>query len=241
MKEKLPNDLENLENDEIGTLASGSNEEANVISKYGKLIIIASVVIVAIIGGIYYFSYTSEKNQEAAATALSRIKMYFDQEMYSKALAGGDSVPQVRGEKVLGLKEIADEYGSTPSGKFAALLAGESYLQLNQFADAKKYFEIASGADSEILEKGGYAGLGVCFEKENNYQEAVKNYEKAFAKATDASSKGRYMLYAAMCYAKLGDKEKAIALFTDIVKDKELGEFANPAKAELVRLGTIIE
>ncbi len=241
MKEKLPNDKEQLEKDELEATAIEPKKAANIFSKHGKLIAIVAAVVVVAVGIFYYFSYTSKKNEEESASALSRIRMYFDQEMYSQALAGGDSVALVRGEKVLGLKEIADEYGSTASGKFASLLAGECYLQLGKVADAKKYFEKASTAKSEIIEKGGYAGLAVCSEKENNYQEAAKNYEKAYSAAMDASAKGRYMLYAALCYSKIGDKDKAIALLTDLVKDKDFSEFANPAKAELARLGTIIE
>ncbi len=241
MKEKLPKDLNDFEagDEVIITDAEGSHE--NAIMKYGKLILIATVIIIVIVGVFYYFSYTNQKNITESATALSRVMSYFEQGEYSRALVGGDSVPMVRGEKVMGLKEIADEYGSTPSGKLAALMAGESLVNLNRIGEAKNYFELATDSKSEVVIKGGYAGLGLCYEKENNLAEAVQQYEIASEHSVDSGSKARYMFYAALCYERMGEKSKAEKILLELVNNRDYLEFETMANAALVRLGTKIE
>lgn len=239
MKDKLTNDGGQLENE--GFVAVSQEAEVNVIAKYGKLVGIAVVAILAIVGAFYYFSYTNTKNLEESATALSRIRPYFEQGEWQKALVGGDSVPMVRGEKVMGLKEIADQYGSTPSGKLASLLAGESLINLKKATEARVYFEKATDSESEVVKKGGYAGMGVCYENENNLAEAVKQYEKAAELSLEPSSKARFMFYSALCYERMGENSKAEPLLLDLVGNKDYLEFANLANAALVRIGTKIE
>lgn len=241
MSDKLNNEMEEFENEELEKQVQQTSESENFLQRYGKLIAIAAVAVIAIIAIAYYFTYTSNKNKEEASLALSRIRIYFDKEEYAKALYGGDSIPEVRGEKVMGLIKIVEEYSSTPAGKIAALLAGDAFLTMDKIADAKKYFEIASDAKSDDVAKGGYAGLAVCFEKENNLSKAAEYYEKASELSIESSAKGRYMLFAGICYAKMGEKEKAIKHLTMVAKNKDFAEFENAAKIELARLGTIIE
>ncbi len=241
MSDKINNKNEQSFDDELENQVQGEGGEVNFIQKYGKLIAIAAVAVVAIVAVAYYFTYTSNKNKEEAALALSRIRPYFDREEYARALFGGDSVPTVRGEKVLGLIQIVEEYSSTPSGRIAALLAGEAYLALDNISEARKYFEIAAKANSDEVAKGGYAGLAVCSEKNDNLSDAAKIYEKAAELAIDPTSKGRYLLFAGICYARMNEKDRAIEHLTMVAKNRDFAEFANAAKIELARLGTIIE
>jgi len=241
MSDKLNNEMEEFENDELVEQVQETSESENFLQKYGKLIAVAAVAVIAIIAVAYYFTYTSNKNKEEASLALSRIRSYFDKEEYAKALYGGDSIPEVRGEKVMGLIKIVEEYSSTPAGKIAALLAGDALLTMDKIVDAKKYFEIASDAKSNDVAKGGYAGLAVCFEKENNLSKAAEFYEKASELSVESSTKGRYLLFTGICYVKMGEKEKAIQHLTMVAKNQDFTEFANAAKIELARLGTIIE
>ncbi len=241
MKTKQPNDSENYENDELENVSENVETEDNPIKKYATYVGIAVAGIIAIVGIFYYYSYTSERNAEVSATALSRIRPYFEQGQYLKAIHGGDSVAAVRGESVPGLVEIADNYKSTTSGKLAALLAGEAFLQLTDYNNAKTYFNMATSAKSDVVKVGAYGGLGVCYEYEENYKEAIKQYERASQIAEVPSMKGRYMLYAALCYEKIGDAKKAEEIFRDLVNDRDFLEFANIAKNGLIRLGTIIE
>lgn len=239
MKDKVNN--ENLENDEFEVVEEENAGEANFLTKYGKLLIIGAAIIVVALGSFYYFSYTNEKAMEESSVALSRVRPYFDQGEFAKALAGGDVLPPVLGKKVLGLKEIANKYGSQPAGQLAALLAGEALVNLEKYSEAVKYFETASDSESDVVKKGAYAGLGVCFEADNKLEKAVENYEKAVEFALEPGSKARYMFYSGLCYEKMGTKDKAEQIYRELVNDRDYLEFANMAKAGLVRLGTVIE
>jgi len=237
MKTKQPNENEIYENDELENVET----EDNPIKRYSAYAGIGLAVVIALIGIFYYYSYTSVKNAEKAATALSRIRPYFEQGEFSRALHGRDSVPAVRGESVPGLVDIVDSYGSTVSGRLAAMFAGEAFLNLNDYENANTYFTKATGSKSDLVKVGAFAGLGICYEKEENYKEAIKQYERASQLAEVPSMKGRYILYSALCYEKLGENQKAEELFRDLVNDRDYLEFANIAKSGLIRLGTIIE
>lgn len=237
------NDLEAFdENEELTVeVTNGTEEKAlNFFQRYGKFVIIGAVAVVVVVAGWWYLSTKSAENEKLASVALSRIFPYYQNGEYMQALTG-DKVPPVRNEKVLGLKVIADEYSGTAAGKLAAFYSGEALLSLNKAQEARAYFEKASKSESDAIKVGANAGLGACSEAENNFNEAVSYYEKAAEMSEEPGTKARYNFYAAMCYEKLGNKEKAIQIYKDIMNAREMNEFIGLAKSSLVRLGTIIE
>lgn len=228
-----------------------SKEKVNLIVKIQgyiennrkKVMTVSTVVVVAtvlffVIKG--FVEKKSEENQKIASVSLSRILPYYTSNDYQRALFG-DSLRTVRGQKIIGLVMIADEYGSTAQGKVAALYAGNCYLSMNQANESKKYFEMATGASSTLVKMGAYAGLGASYELQNNLSEAVKNYERASEIAETDDSKIRYTYYSALCNEKLGNKETAEKKYRQIIDESGFSEFSKYAKIGLTRLGMIIE
>ncbi len=210
------------------------------IQKYRNIIIIVSIAIVVIGALSYFFKVQSDAKSNKASLALSRVLPFYATQDYDRALNGDPSV-RVRGEKIMGLKAIVEEYGSTESGMLAALYAGNIMLDKGQVNEAKKYFETAGDSESELVVTGANAGIAACYEKENNFAEAAKLYEKTSKTATEGGIKERYLLYAGLCWEKANNKEAAIKFFREVIGLDEYSEFAGDAKSGLVRLGTIIE
>jgi tetratricopeptide (TPR) repeat protein len=210
------------------------------VQKNGTLISVISVVIIIAVAAMVYFSNQAEENKFKAINALSRIQAVYDSGDFDVAL-NGDPNMTVRGEEVLGLIDISDKYGSTEQGKLASLYAGNSYIALGDYANAKEYFEKASGSEAKLVRSGAYAGIAACQDKEGKYNDAASNYEKAANLSFENEIKFRYLLFAALNYEKAEKKDKAIQLYKDIVLMNERTQFADEAKLGLARLGTVIE
>lgn len=213
------------------------------IEENSKVVIGVSIgVIVAVI--LFFviknaIAKTAIENENKASVNLSRVMQYYSIGDYQKALYG-DSLAKVRGESIIGLVKIVDEYGGTESGKIAALYAGECFKELKKYVEAKEYYEIALKSKSNLVKEGANAGLGTICEYQGDYKEAIKYFEKASNLSDVVTSKDRYLFYAALNYEKIGEKEKAINIFKDII-GRNKSEFAGFSKSGLARLGTIIE
>ena len=222
-------------------------EQADVIVKTQDFvqqnkatITIVSIVIIAIIALAYYYRVKTEENIREASVELSRISMLYQQGEYEKAL-NGDPNYQVRGESVMGLTQIAEDYSGTEPGRLAALYAGKSYVQTGEFDQARKYFDIALDSDAELTRMGANAGLAVCSETEANFSEAAGYYEQAANLAPESEIKFRYMYFSGLCYEKAENKDKASKLYKDIVFMSEKSQYADEAKVRLGMIGTVIE
>ena len=216
----------------------------NFIENNRKLVVSVSVGIVAIT--VLFFiikswaEKKSEENVKMASVALNRILEYYNKSDYMKSLYG-DSTKLIRGQKVIGLIAIIDEYGSTAQGDIAKLYAGNCYLGLQKSKDAVNYFDEASDAESKVVRMGAKAGLGAANEMAGNYKQAAEDYEKAAELSDNDDVRFRYVYFSGLCYEKIGDKKTAEQKFRQIVNESMYSEYANFAKIGLTRLGTIIE
>lgn len=204
------------------------------------LLITAGIVIIAIVGLYIYLEATRMTSSREASLALSRVLPYFEKGNYQLAL-DGDPNAKVRGQDIIGLKEIVEKYENTSQGRVAALYAANCYVELENIDEARRYFEIASKSDSDLIKTGAYAGLGLYYETKGQFKEAAENYQKAGEFAGESGAKFRYFYFAGLCYEKDNNKERAEQLYRLVIGNNEYSEYLGLAKAGLVRLGTIIE
>ena len=242
MKDKQTSDDLNLEYEstsfEKDTKEGGINE---FIQRNWKIIIILSATVIVIVGLVLLFRANSQKNEYNAAKALARIETYFLNGEYENALFAPDSLPLVRGEKVIGLIKIVEEYGTTKAGERAALYTADAYYQIAKFNEAKIYYEKSINSGISEVKIGGYAGTAACLEKDGKLQEASDNYLKAVKLIQDDGLKLRYLYFAGLCVEKSGKKDEAKNIYRQIIDLNKFGEFNNMAKAGIVRLGDVID
>lgn len=186
----------------------------------------ALIVIVAI--GFFYAKNRSADN-EKAATELAKVYSFYDNAQYQIAIDG------VRERNIIGLKAIADEYGSTRSGSMAKLYLGNCYYNLRKFSDALKEYEDFS-PEGELLTVSRYAGIGSCYEALGNYKEAAENYEKAATKYAGDLNAAENFNNAARNYAAVGQKEQALDLYKKIKKNYPTTTFAREADRYIAKL-----
>jgi tetratricopeptide (TPR) repeat protein len=237
--EEIFDNVDATEEDVFGSpKAKGINA---FIQKNTKIIIILSIAVIVLVGLILLFRSYSQQNEQNAALALSRIEDYYIRGEYQSALNGNDSIPLVRGNKVVGLLSIVSEYGSTSAGQRAALYAADSYYNLGKFSEAKQYYEKAIQSSIDEVKVGGLAGTAACDEKDGKVKDAAAGYLKAVDLIADDGLKLRYMYFAGLCKEKAGVKDESLKIYRDILLLNQYSEFNNLAKAGIVRLGEEIE
>ncbi len=205
--------------------------------RYGIVVLVA--IGLAIAAYALWRSWSHEREAEASL-ALSRVLPYLEAQQFDQAL-NGDPQKTIRGEAVQGLLAIADTYSGTAAGKTAALYAGQIFLDRKRYDEAARYFEQAEGSDAPIVRIGAIAGLAACKEQQNQLAEAAALYEQILPDAEQLGAKDKYTLFAAVCYEKAGNKDRAIRLYKALLAEFEFSEYAADAKAGLARLGTIVE
>ena len=114
----------------------------------------------------------------------------------------------------MGFREIASEYGITPSGKLASAYAGICCYKLGQYDEAIKFLSKFSGDDNYFAVS--VIGLtGDCYVNLNETSKAVSYFEKA-ADKDNAVLSPVYLKKAGLIYESLNQPEKAEKQYTKI-------------------------
>ena len=199
-----------------------------------------AVVITAIIGGMYYFMTSAAEANQEAALELSRIRPVFESGEFEAALTA-DTVSPVGQDKVMGLLEIADQYGDTDAGKVAALMAGNCLVNLGRYDEAQQQFQLAQSSSSTVIEVGALQGLAVCAEASDDMNGAAELYEQAAKRGVKSGLEAPCYYKAGLCYERSGNKERAAELYRTVAKQYESSEVAPSAQTGLARLGMAID
>jgi tetratricopeptide (TPR) repeat protein len=174
-----------------------------------RLLGIIGIILLVVVAGVFYLNYSRARSNERALIELARVRPYYDRGEFAVAISG-DSSKTVNGEKIRGLRQLADEYASTPAGKMAALFLGNSYLALGQAAQASEPYEVAAGADDELVTSAAHAGLAAVAEANGKYADAASEFEKAASQDRLELNTPQYLIGAARNYERAGKKNEAV-------------------------------
>lgn len=205
-----------------------------------KPILVGALAIVLAIGGWWWYSNHTKQQNEAANLALSRVRTLYMQGDGNKALTG-EGLAEIDGVKSPGLRAIVAEYGSTPAGQMAALMAGNILANQAKWAEAETYFQTASSSDADLVQVGALNGLAACLEGKGSIAEAAAKYEEAAKLGDKSGIEATSWLNAGLCYEKAGNKQKAVETLTIVVKKYATTDAVPAARQALARLGTAID
>jgi tetratricopeptide (TPR) repeat protein len=176
-----------------------------------KVIIYLGAFVGVVLLVIFYSNYRSSKNQEAGEL-LSKVMDLYDAGSYLEAIEGKQGTP-----RVIGLKEIVAEYGSTENGETAKIYLANSYAFLGQYDKALKYYEDYSGSN-DFLKATALAGQAAYYSVKKDYQKAAKLYKQAAFVSEINPNRPDYLLQAGINFMKINENEEAKSLF-QIIKD----------------------
>ncbi len=145
-----------------------------------NLIIAVTIVVIAIAGSLVYMKQQSLSAENKANSLVSSASASAQIGNWQLAIDGDASFK--------GLREIVKEYGSTPSGNFAKILLGDSYLALGEIDSALESYRSYSGKIPDLA-ASAHAGAALCLSRKKELPEAAQLYEKASETATNQALK----------------------------------------------------
>lgn len=181
--------------------------------KYGKVLSIASIVVILGIGGWYGYRNFVKKPQEAkAAEAIFKAEEYYRMDSVNLALNGDG--------QYLGFLKISDKYSGTDAGNLANFYTGSCYIKLNENEKAIKYLKKFSTSSKPIQARAykliadAYGDMGKNKEAVDYYKKSAYEFEKDQANAAECLFMAAYL-----SQRSLNDTKTATDLYKEL-KDK---------------------
>jgi tetratricopeptide (TPR) repeat protein len=203
-----------------------------------RIVVGAGVALIALVAGFFYWHSRQVENSEHAETMLSRVAGLYQTGEWRKAI-DGDAKQRLQGEPLRGLKEIANEYGSTHAGELAKLELGNAYYYLGKLDSALDAYNDAS-IDGPLLKAAVESGKATIFEDKGNKAEAAKLFIAAASIDKINPMNADYSLAAARNFAAAGNNDEAIKVYRKILEDYPGTQFDDAAKRELLKLNVML-
>lgn len=194
--------------DELANVEHALTSTEAFIEKYQKQIITGvGIIILAVLLVMSFKNFYLDKREITAQDELSKSQAAFATDSFRVALEG-------KGVQSMGFREIASQYGITPSGKLASAYAGICCYKLGQYEEAIKFLSKFGGDDNYFAVS--VIGLtGDCYVNLNETSKAVSYFEKA-ADKDNAVLSPVYLKKAGLIYESLNQPEKAEKQYTKI-------------------------
>jgi tetratricopeptide (TPR) repeat protein len=179
---------------------------------YQSKIFIYLGVIAVVAVAVYFYLNQKSMNDNKAALELSRIMPLFDQGAYLEAIEGK------QGTKIMGLKNLVEEYSGTENGETAKIYLADCYSFLGNYEEAYKYYEDYNGS-IDYFEAASLAGQASYYAMNGDYEKAANLYMNASKQSNVNSQNPDYLLNAGICFLKVGENSEAKILFNKIKED----------------------
>ena len=189
-------------------------------------------VAVVLIGGILFFQYNTQKQNEKAQAEMFQAVYFFEQDSVDFAL-NGDGINK-------GFLNIIESYPRTDAANLAHFYTGSIYLSQKKFEDALTHLEEFS-SDDYLVQAKAYSLVGDANLELGKTEEAIAQYTKAARTNENKYMSPKYLAKLAVAQEEAGKIEDAIKTYAEIEeKYYESFEFAaaRKHKARLEGLAT---
>src|SRR5574343_566316 len=200
-------------------------------SKNSKLIIIALVGIVVIVGGFFgYQAYQGPKELEANE-AIWVAQQNFKMDSFQLALNGDNS------KNNPGFLKVISKHSGTKAANLASFYAGVCYLHMGDFNNAIKFLDQYKAVEN--IDKMRTAGsLGDAYAELGKFDKAAEFYKTAASVyEVDELSSSEYLFRAGQAFEKQGKNKEAIDAFKSLKDKFPLTERGRNIDMFLARLG----
>lgn len=173
----------------------------------------ALAAILTIVAAITIVLYYTDKTSKEAFAALQQYRT-----AYAAALQ--DKGPQEAYQQVQGdFEKLLDKFGSKEAGKLGRLVYADISYRGGDSETAIKLYHDSVGQFSDPYFKNQiYIGLGYAYEAQNNLTEAVKYFEMV-DQSSNSFQKGEALYNLGRLYAAMGQAEKSMAAYKQIVSE----------------------
>ena len=219
-----------LENPEV--IAEKLVPGEDFLKSNSKIIAGILVVAVALIGGVLFFQYNTQQQNEKAQAEMFQAVYFFEQDSVDFAL-NGDGINK-------GFLTIIENYPRTDAANLSHFYTGSIYLSQKKFEDALTHLEEFS-TDDYLVQAKAYSLIGDANLELGKTDEAITQYIKAARTNENKFMSPKYLAKLAVAQEEAGKLEEAILTYTEIEeKYYESFEFAaaRKHKARLEGLAT---
>lgn len=187
-----------------------------------KAITIGVVGVLLVVGGLLgYKKLIAEPKAAEAAENMWKAQYYFEIDSLNKALNGDDQWP--------GFLTIAQEYGSTPSGKLAHYYLGAIYMQQGEYDAALEHYKKAD-LDDDVLRVMAVGNQGDALVELGRTDEAVKQFEKAANMVSNELITPMFLMKAGILHQQAANWSSAAKAFKRIATEFPNSQEANTAR-----------
>jgi TolA-binding protein len=175
-------------------------------------------VAVVLIGGVLFFQYNTQQQNEKAQAEMFQAVYFFEQDSIDFAL-NGDGINK-------GFLTIIEDYPRTDAANLSHFYTGSIYLSQKKFEDALTHLEEFSTEDYLVQAKA-YSLIGDANLELGKTEEAIAQYTKAARTNENKYMSPKYLAKLAVAQEEAGKIEDAIKTYTEIEeKYYESFEFA---------------
>ncbi len=217
-KKSAQNEL--IENPEV--IAEKLVPGEDFLKSNSKILAGIFAVVVVLIGGVLFFQYNTEQQNEKAQAEMFQAVYFFEQDSIDFAL-NGDGINK-------GFLKIIEEYPRTDAANLSHFYTGSIYLSQKKFEDALTHLEEFS-TDDYLVQSKAYSLIGDANLELGKTEEAIAQYTKAARTNENKFMTPKYLAKLAVAQEEAGKVEDAIKTYTEIEeKYYESFEFAAARK-----------
>ena len=192
------------------------------LKRNSKILAGVLAVAVVLIGGILFFQYNTQQQNEKAQAEMFQAVYFFEQDSVDFAL-NGDGINK-------GFLNIIESYPRTDAANLAHFYTGSIYLSQKKFEDALTHLEEFS-SDDYLVQAKAYSLVGDANLELGKTEEAISQYTKAARTNENKYMSPKYLAKLAVAQEEAGKIEDAIKTYTEIEeKYYESFEFAAARK-----------
>jgi TolA-binding protein len=209
-----------IENPEViaGKLVPGED----FLKSNSKILAGIFAVAVVLIGGVLFFQYNTQQQNEKAQAEMFQAVYFFEQDSVDFAL-NGDGINK-------GFLTIIEDYPRTDAANLSHFYTGSIYLSQKKFEDALTHLEEFS-SDDYLVQAKAYSLIGDANLELGKTEEAIAQYTKAARTNENKFMSPKYLAKLAVAQEEAGKVEDAIKTYTEIEeKYYESFEFAAARK-----------
>lgn len=197
--------------DNLQELESALTRTEQFIEDNQKKITYVVGAIVVLVGAFLAFNrfYLQPKEKEAL-NQMFMAENYFEKDSFNLAINGDGNY--------LGFLDIIDDYGMTKSANRAKYYTGIAYLHMGQFEDGIEYLKKFK-TDDLLLAPVKTGAIGDAMLELGKTEDALKQYQKAYAETENELTTPVYKMKAAMLLESMNKLEEALKLYEEIKKD----------------------
>lgn len=226
-----------MSNEENNTEEVVENKPFSVlgyIEDNSKNLMYAGIALLVVAAGFWYYTsiYTPKRNA-AANDELFKAEKFYEQDSLDLALNGD-------GGEVLGLQDVAEEFGNTPAGERAAYLAASALLNKGSYEEALEYIQQVS-FDDEMVAPLAMCLEGDCHVQMDNFEDGVSNYLKAANLRDNTFTTPYALMKAAKVQMHIEDWDGALESLQRVKKDYKLTQYAANIEKEIARVEAAIK